>query len=65
MSVLKALDFLARSRRSSRHGTHMDHIDGLEFVIGDFDAGGVRVAIEFPTRFEAGLGCGCGDQLDD
>jgi len=43
----------------------MDHIDGLEFVIGDFDAGGVRVAIEFPTRFEAGLGCGCGDQLDD
>lgn len=42
-----------------------DDVDGGEFVVGDFDAGGVGVRIELATDFQRGLGGGRAKQLDD
>ena len=40
-------------------------VDGLEFGVGDLDAGGIAVWIELAANLEAGIGCGGGDQFDD
>lgn len=40
-------------------------IDGGEFSVGDFDAFGVFVLVEFCTHLQAGIGGGCSDQLKD
>ena len=42
-----------------------EDVDGGEIIVGDFDAGGVGFGIEFASDFEAGLGFGGRDQLDD
>jgi hypothetical protein len=40
-------------------------VDGGELSVGDFDAFGVFVFIQFGMHFEAGFGRRRGDQLDD
>ena len=40
-------------------------LDGGHVGVGDLDAGRVAVGVEFAAHFEAALGSGGGDQLDD
>ena len=40
-------------------------VDGGELGVGDFDAFGIFVFIQFGAHFEAGFGRRCGDQLND
>jgi hypothetical protein len=40
-------------------------IDGSELSVGDLDALGVFVFVQFGAHSEAGLGGGSGDQFDD
>src|SRR6266511_2900418 len=42
-----------------------EEIDGSQLSIGDSDAFGILVVFQFGANREAGLGGGCGDQLDN
>ena len=40
-------------------------VDGGQLRVGNLDAFGIFVYIQFSVHFEAGIGCRRGDQLDD
>ena len=40
-------------------------VDRSELGVGDLDAFGVFLLIQLGAHLEAGIGCRCGDQLDD
>jgi hypothetical protein len=40
-------------------------VDGVHLCVGDLDAFGIAVGVEFAAHDQAFVGCGGGDQLDD
>src|ERR1700688_4015234 len=42
-----------------------EEIEGVDLGVGDLDALGVGIGVEFTADREAGVSGGCGDELDD